>query len=180
MMRLELVRMIVAALVHPTRGVNAKLPGVPRDEGDDLPAAIVAVYDITRDDHVVNRSEPPKIPCLYVIDEGPVAVDGEQMTGTYRDTAETVAVTIRYVAGGHDLAKAMNAGDYTLRAAQRSVMELMEQANEADQVRNYVELRFLRKVTYVPARETVGEAAVAGALILEFDLRDLAPLTNPS
>jgi len=106
MMRLELVRMIVAALVHPTRGVNAKLPGVPRDEGDVLPAAIVAVYDITRDDHVVNRSEPPKIPCLYVIDEGPVAVDGEQMTGTYRDTAETVAVTIRYVAGGHDLAKA--------------------------------------------------------------------------
>lgn len=179
MMRLELVRIVRAALEHGTYGVNTKLGGVPRDAGDEAPPAIVAVYDVTRDDHVVNRQEPPKIPCLYVMSEGAIVVAGEQMTGTYRDTAEPVAVTVRYLAGRHNLARAIQDGDYTLRAALRSVYELMEQANEADRTRNFVMPFFLRRATYVPTQEAVGEAAVAGALVLEFDVRDGAPLTNP-
>lgn len=180
MMRLEVVRIVAEALRHATRGVNSKLPDVPRDAGDDLPSNIAAVYDVTKDAHVVNRQEPPQIPCLYVMSEGAVIIDGEQMIGTYRDTTEPVAVVVRYLASKHDLARALQDGDYTLRAVARSIHDLMEQANDADRTRNFVIVWHLVRMTYVPVQETVGEAAVAGALVLEFDVRDGAPLTNPS
>lgn len=175
-MRLETVRIIAEWLQDATNGVNTKLASVPRDEGDPVPPSIEAIYDVTRHDWVVLRDDPPKVPCLYVMSEGGVLMTGEEMTGTFRETQEPFAITVRYVRqGGVSLAAATRDGDYTLRAVMRSVFELMKGTNVARRTRNSVCITTLDRATYVPIIEDVGNQQVTGAAVLEFTIRDAAP-----
>lgn len=184
-MRLEVVRMVADWLRDPTNGVNAQIPGVPRDEGDEQPPEMPvvesedgespAIYDATRHEWVARRQDPPNLPCLYITTEGPVDLHGEELTNNYRDTESPMVVAVRYLVAETDLHKGIAAGEYTLRAALRSIKALMAQENDSARTRNLVCVYALDRASYHPVTEAVGNSRVAGALTLEFSVRDAAP-----
>lgn len=184
-MRLEVVRMVADWLRDPTNGVNAQIPNVPLDEGDEMPPLIPvvesedgeapAIYDATRHEWVARRQDPPNLPCLYITTEGPVDLNGEEMTGTYNDTETGMVVAVRYLVAEADLQKGIAAGEYTLRAVKRAMKVFMAQEHDADRTRNFICIYALDRVSYHPVVEGVGQSRVAGALTLEFNVRDAAP-----
>lgn len=185
-MRLEVVRMVTDWLRRTDgNGVNDMIPLVPRDEGDDQPLELPvvesedgeapAVYDVTRHEWVARRLDPPNLPCLYVTTEGSIDVHGEEMTGNYRDTETPLIVAVRYLATASDLQRGITAGEYVLRAVRMSMNRLMQQEQDGARTRNNVVMTAFDRGTYHPIVEAIGEARVAGALTMEFDVRDAAP-----
>lgn len=181
-MRLEAVRIVADWLKDPTNGVNALLPGVLRDIGDDLPPLLAegpddlaAVYDVTRHEWVRKRQDPPARPCLYITTEGSFDLHGEEMVGTYVDTKTSVIVIVRYLAARSNTEKGTTDGEYTIRAIRQSIKRLMQQGNDPARTRNGIAVFNWARCTYYPVTETIGEHMVSGAVALHFDVRDANP-----
>lgn len=182
-MRLETVRAVTDWLKDPVNGVNALLPGIPRDAGDDLPPLLAeaddelaAVYDVTRHEWVRKRQNPPAQPCLYVTTERSFDLHGEEMVGTYVDTSTPCVVIIRYLAAKSNTEVGTTDGEYTIRAIRQSIRRLMRQDNDAPaRTRNGICILDWVRCTYYPVTETIGEHQVSGAVALHFTVRD----TNP-
>ena len=181
-MRIETIRATADWLKDETNGVNALLPGVPRDSTDELPPLLATgpdelacVYDATRHLWVRKRTDPPNLPCLYVMSEQGFEVHGEEMTGDHFDTKTPCIITIRYLASKNDEEQATQDGEYTLRAVKQSLRRFMLQDFDTNRTRNGVGIMSLLRVMYYPITASVGESMVAGAVAAYFDLRD----TNP-
>jgi len=178
MMRLEVVRLVTDALNDPTTGVNAQLPGVPRDADDAMPPN-VNIYDETNDDFVIERLPPPKLPAIYVMLDGTITTTGQYLAGTYRETTRSVFVTLRYIVSNQDHVRGAADADYTMRAAVRAIAAMFYAGGQKTPVRNSIAILTLTSMSYIPARESVGDATVAGALVIEFNrVRDTAPFTG--
>lgn len=190
-MRLEAVRIVADWLLHATKGVNAYIPSVPKDAADPAVPLLsawtdpvtaqvqaLAVFDETRHAWAANRlADPPATPCLSVLSQGRLLVEGEPTPdGQIRRTTTGVQVAIRYLTADADLARAVANGDYVLRAVQRSLRELSKNAEEASRKRNGVMLvLFEDPMELYPIVEAVGETYVAGALVVNCKMRDYNP-----
>lgn len=184
-MRLELLRISADWMKHATLGVNAKIPGVPRDAGDAEPPAIaawtpdggaatIAVFNQADHDWVFEKKAPPAVPALYIACEMPLEVIGEVFS-TQRRTIRDVTILILYITEKSDKAIALRDGEYTLRAAVRSWRELMRNDNAAARTRNNICIEITSTVQYVPVTEAVGSHRLAGALVLSVRAIDAAP-----
>ena len=184
-MRLELVRMTAAWLKNATYGVNAKIPGVERDVGDVQPPdiaawtpesgpATLAIYDQADHDFMLEKKAPPASPALYVVCELPIEMIGEVMT-IHRRTTRDATVMVLYITDKSNRAEALRDGEYTLRAATRSLRDLLRNENYAARTRNNICIEVASNITYVPVTETIGSCRLAGALVITYRAIDAAP-----
>lgn len=190
-MRLETVRMVADWLQNTSFGVNNYLATVPRDAGDPVPPLIsawtdpdraqvqaLAIFDETRHKWAANRQEePPATPGLSVIAQGRILTSGEATPdGQIRATTAPVQIAIRYLTVNANLARAVQDGDYTMRAVARSIREFCRSSNENARKRNNVLIVLPEDpMEFYPIVEVVGDARVAGALVVNFQVRDYAP-----
>lgn len=191
-MRLEIVRAVADWLIDKGGagfGVNAYIPTVPIDTGDnrpdtiagfsssDFPNTTIGVFD-PRHPWVAEGKEPPVYPALYVMAQGRLLLEGApNPSGQIRRTLGSGAeITIRYVTQNTDKAAAMQAGEYTLRAVVRSLRQLDSNDNQAARTRNgiYMELS-MDPIEYWPVQGSVGNARVAGAILVRYLARDGMP-----
>jgi hypothetical protein len=171
-MQLEVLRLVTDRLRDPVLGVNAKLEAIPRDLPSDYdPPAVAFIGDETRDEVVAEFKEPPALPAIYVMEDGPVAVQGETPDGRHADTLEGagVAVAIRYLDRNANTVELVQARNYVLRAIVRSVRSLL---GEDGVTRNGIQMIAAERFDYGKWRESVGEAAVRAAVTVLFMVRD--------
>ena len=187
-MRLEVERIVSEWLVAD---VNQRIATVPMDGGDTLPPQIppyadarypkttVAVFNSVTHPWVGERKPPPCAPALYVTVMGPILLRGEPYpSGQIRDTKAPVKVGIRYLTTNSDTAVARQDGCYTLRAVARSMRELSKSYNQPDttMVRNGIAVVLGENdMEFWPTVEEIGNARVAGALVVHFFARDGQP-----
>lgn len=183
-MRLEAQRIIGDWLKHASYGINQYIPTVPRDGGDPQPPLIatwnttdLAIFNETEHVWVAERKDPPAVPCIYIMVEGPVEVEGEATPdGQIRTTTSPLTVVARYITANTDTVVAMRDAEYTLRALVRSLRELMKNANRASRVRNSIALEAsLDPLVYFPVVEAVGQFRVTGAVGMNIEARDASP-----
>jgi len=184
--RLELLRITADWMKHATFGINAKIPGVERDAADAQPPAIaawtpeggaatIAVFNQADHDWVLDKQAPPAVPAIYVVCELPLEMDAEVMT-IQRRTSRPGTVMLLYITDKSDKAVALRDGEYTLRAATRSLRELMRQANDAARTRNNVCIEAAENpLIYVPVTEAVGSHRLAGAIVINYRAKDANP-----
>lgn len=175
-MELDVVRMVAAALMHPTWGVNVALPAVPRDVGDDAPPA-VTVYDSTRHGWIARReislkSIDAQLPALAVAIYKPAPIDGEIQT-VFRDG--TFDVLIEYFARADQSELASQQGLYTMRAVLRTLAEFHRPANADARVRNGVVLRVCSQIGQAPVYAERADVVVTAALLATYRVRDTSP-----
>jgi hypothetical protein len=175
-MELEVIRMVTAGLSHGVFGVNAKLPGVPRDAGDLQPPN-VTIYNSTNHGWVTRReinrrSTGASFPALAVSIYRPAPIDGEIMT-IYRDGE--FDVLLEYLAADDDSETAGQDGLYTMRATLRTLAEFHRSANAALRARNGVELRFCKRIGQAPIFAVRGDVVVTAALLVTYAVRDTQP-----
>lgn len=172
-MILEAVRIVAEALDDGTFGVNAKLPDVPRDQGDPEPTPIRRVLDITNDDEVAHGRLPDDWPVLIVSPEGPTEMDGE-VQHAHRD-GEGAGVGIRYATGSEDLAAAQRDSLYTQRAIRRTLADLMESSRLSTRTRNDVVVRAITRLLEEPMRDETSQGVITAGTLVEFQIRDQKP-----
>ena len=186
--RLEVERIVADWLC---RDINTRLATVPVDTGDPLPPPIaafgdaqyhtvndLAVFDSTRHFWVTERKQPPAVPALYVQVQGPIMMMGEPYPdGHIRATKAPIKLAIRYLTQNADAAAARRDGCYTMRAVARSLRELSKNEHgDVERVRNQISVVLGEDpMEFYPVVETVGNARVAGALVVHFLVRDGAP-----
>lgn len=177
-MELEVIRMVAAALAHDTIGVNAKLPGVPRDVGDEQPSD-VTIADSTRDGWVARRKvasgSNAVLPAIAVSVFRPAELDGEIGT-IIRDG--TFDVLLEHVVRNSDTALATQDGLYRMRAAMRTLGEFHKPIYASTlRTRNGVLLLACTKLHEVSTWSEREDAVVTAALIVSYSVRDSQPLS---
>jgi hypothetical protein len=176
-MELEIVRSVADALAHPVIGVNAKLPGVPRDVTDAVPPD-VSIADSTRNGWVarrtVQRGTAAELPALAVSIARPAKLDGNIKT-TFR--AGEFDVLVEYVARKALSELALQQGLYTLRAALRTFGEFHRNENVAMRQRNGVHLIVCTSILQAPTWAEWDDAVVTAALVCTYTARDIQPLS---
>lgn len=191
-MRLEVVRMVADWLIDAAGnnlGINAFIPKVPVDVGDeppdlipafdsaDYPATKIAVFDESRHQIVLERKEPPKTPALYVTSQGVVSLTGEPWpNGQVRETVAPLKIVVRYLTANANLVNGLRDGEYTLRAVARSLRALSENNAIADAARerNGIQLIVgLNPMEFYPVVGAAGNARISGALLLNYKARDM-------
>ena len=174
-MILEAVRIIHTWLQDGTNGVNAKLPGVPLDGSDSVPAAIVTFLEETSSAQVARGRVPEvasQLPCLAVLQSGEVVVPAVIGT-TYQDA--DITVTIWYVARDKDSDTARRDAMYTIRAIRRSLTELFKPANDASRVRGSVQMFPTGEITIPPLFTVQDDVPISGAVEVRVKVRDTSP-----
>jgi hypothetical protein len=175
-METEVIRMVADALAHATIGVNAKLPGVPRDAGDPQPP-LVTIADATRARWVARRAvvsgTRAVLPALAVSIYRPAEVDGEIET-TDRDG--TFDVMVEHIVENADSELATQHGGYVMRAVLCTLDWFHKNENVDMRTRNGVVLsvctrRFIQPV-WAPWESG---PVVTTALIATYQVRDLTP-----
>lgn len=177
-MELEVIRMVRSALEDDTIGVNAKLPGVPRDDGDEEPPPFTFA-DSTRDGwvarRVVARGTAAELPAIAVSILQPSSIIGQMKTvfidGSYD-------VLIEHVAREAESDLALRNGLYGMRAVLRTLAEFNKPERVAMRQRNGIYLRVCTKMSQAPVFTALGElAVVTAALVASYDVRDTQPLS---
>lgn len=175
-MQLEIIRIVTDRLKHPTLGVNAMLAKLSKDLPTDVkPRPVHWIGDDTRDEIVASRQDPPGLPALYVMEDGPLSMEGETPTGSHRDTLQNagVAIAVRYLEADADSFKANQARHQTIRAALQSLTTLLDETPDEDVlVRNGIQWISLERVDAGRWQEKVGSARVGGAIGLLVSARE--------
>jgi hypothetical protein len=185
-MRIETCRILADWLLQPEPiGINHWIPLVPRDAGDAQPpliapftsadyAATLAVFDETRHPWVTEKQESPASPAIYIMTEGEFDLAGEATpNGQVRKSEQPIVVVARYLNAQQDITTALRHGEYTLRAMMRAFRELMTNQNASYRDRNGIQIETIESAIYMPVIETVGNAQVAGAVVLNLNMRDV-------
>ena len=192
--RLELERIVADFLGSD---INTRLATVPVDVGDSQPPPIaayaatgigsdtltpnnLAIFDSTRHIVVVDKKVgPPALPALYVSSQGPIMMMGEPYpAGQIRATEVPVKIVVRYITSNSDFAVARRDGSYTLRAVARSLRALSKSYNGPGYsgIRNGILLVLGQgPMEFWPTVDSVGNARVAGAIVVHYYVRDLNP-----
>lgn len=161
----------------PAWGVNALLPNVPRDPLDAAaPAPIALVADPYRNDNANDfTARPSKLPALYVLPDGPVAMEGA--VNVVDRKARSVSVGVRVIVENPNAAKSERYADYVTRAVCRSIAAFLAEDATADAARTRESVRIVAANTIVagPWRESVGEAMAVAVIAVDFQCRDRAP-----
>lgn len=172
-MLLECNRILADWLAHGTFGVNAKIPGVPRDGADTVPPN-VTVVDETRNDSVAMGRLPSTLPCVAVSVQEIEHSDPVQPHVT-NEVAAKVTVLIRYGQRIVDEDKGLTDASYTLRAVLRSLRELHTNEQAAARARGSVHLISCDDLRQVPLTQEVDDAWVTGAIRATYTMYDIAP-----
>lgn len=187
--RLEVERIVAEWL---GTDVNTRIATVPIDAGDQSPPQIasytdaqyptvgnIAVFGSTTHPWVSERKDPPAAPALYVMTQGPILFSGEPYPqGQIRKTVSPVKLVVRYLTTNMDSAIARRDGCYTLRAVARSLRELSKSYNQPNtgMVRNGISVVLGEDpMEFWPVVESVGNARVAGAIVVHYYVRDNNP-----
>lgn len=171
----ELVRMITAALAHPTYGVNAQIKALTPDDGDNLPPTIVKILDVTRPDSdiILDQSRILDWPVLVVSLQNPI--EGDREFGEVMRDYTTTEVFIDLVVGGRDAGLSTADVLYTIRCIIRTLRDLLAEANAADVVRGGICLLFLNRLTWGPVAAELPSGMIVGTVVPDFAVRDTQP-----
>lgn len=187
-MRIELIRVLADWL---GTDVNTRIAAVPVDGGDSQPAPIagytdttyptpnnLAIFDVTRHPWVSDYTQdPPATPALYIGSHTPLLMKGEPTPdGQVRLPQVPLKVVVAYIADGSNNAAAIRDGEYTLRAVARSIRELDKNTNANTRLRNGVNIVLVEgAMEFWPVWGSVGNARLAGSLVLNYHVRDQNP-----
>lgn len=180
-MLVPLVRMVADWLASGNAGadsVGAMLATVPREAGDALPAT-PAIDDMTRDGWVARlraTEDGGTYPCLAVWVDQPLEMDAPTADP---NTPVTVQVTVGYIARGELTQDEVRTGDYTVRAAARSIARLNREtaAAVAARQRGEMVLEAITAVGYRPpmAMTEIGDVWATGSVVLTAKIRETKP-----
>lgn len=165
----------VADWLKGPEGIAAALAAMPRLEGDERTPEVPIVLDTYRDDEATTL-ELPGLPALIVRPAGPTAFEGEVAT-TFL-SAETASVEVLYltVAGGY--AAGFREAAYVLQALDRSLTRFLADEPAGRQARTEKLGLWIVGATrrvYAPLADRIGDAALGGAYLIDFTLRNEAP-----
>lgn len=178
-MNLEPLRMVTDWLNNVTNGVNALLPGVPRDGGDALPPTVQLIVDETRNgqvarDRLPTPATPGPVITLACIED---SVWGTALETTYRE-CDDLPMELRYA----DLDKVVSEvgtrnAYYTIRAVMRSLKLLMsDPTGTAARTRDSISLvNITDRVVFRPAMKQIEDKIVVASIRLSFGVQDNAP-----
>ena len=172
-MLLETNRILADWLADVTNGVNAKLPDVPLD-GADLVPANVTVVDETRNDDVALGRLPDTLPCVAVSVQEIEYADPVQPHVT-NEVSARVTVLVRYGQRTVDGSTGLSEASYTLRAVLMSLRELHTNEQAAARARGSVHLISCEDLRQVPLTQEIDDAWVTGAVRATYTIYDLAP-----
>lgn len=192
--RLELVRTIADWLgsgTAPNQEILVRMLAVPVDAGDSQPPPIqaytdttypapgnLAIFDETRHPWVADYTmNVPGAPALYLAAHMPIMMKGEATPdGQVRLIESPAKVAIGYISQNSNPAAAIRDGCYTLRAVARSVRELSKNAQANTRLRNFINIVLVRgAMEFWPVYGAIGNAKLAGALVLNYEVRDQNP-----
>lgn len=173
-MKLEVIRCIADELNDPTYGVNAVLPTIPRDSGDEQPPQIYAVYDETRHGWLARGELPKEMkdsaknPFLVVMMLGDLSYGGRS-----RPTSEQTKVvradfqvTVQYVTNASLTQRGEQDGIYTGRAIRGVLNRLFSPDRASARQRNGVQLEVLKDITALNVFETVEDNTIIGSIVV--------------
>lgn len=177
-MVIETIRLTTSAFEHPTYGVNALLPTIPRAAGDAEPPALVGVIDPTMSEHAARGTDAPDFPQIitfvgrdpdFVPEVGTIERDGEIellhiLTTRDADDAET------FVAAG-----------LTLRAMMMCLDAFSAESRPADRERESIYVIGKTRLRVIPWGAPIPgypDLRHGGALAVRYHARDLAPLID--
>jgi len=171
-MIIDVIRELVDWLADPATGVNALLPHVPRDAGDEAPPA-VRICDETRHAWVARGRVDAS-----VLRDGPVLlvhlageISAELMPDRQPD-GSTVDVAIRYAARGAGTDALMRDAHQTHRCAQRVIAARFPGYTGPFPARNGVTLSVPGALQYVPLFTPLEDSVVVGALLVPIPAHD--------
>lgn len=168
----EAIRLVATRLAHPTSGVAALLPTIPRDVDVGLPN-LGGIYDETTRSELARQQviDVKYLPSLLVH----AGQDSEQQGPVYVAPSPGDAdlqLMIRYAMTDSDTSAALVAGSLVMRAVRRSIAQWYREAgNEASRTSNGIDLlgqRTWRVVTW----RTNNDSVVVVAAIVGFKIRD--------
>lgn len=186
-MMIETARLIQAALLDPTTGVNAKLTAINASGLDGSDAAL-ALFDV---DNIVEESSDPRaalrrpdaadepratlFPAVLI--HCPELEWLERTWGQLGDRIDgNVTVHIRLALLQDDPAVALRETYYRLPAIERAVRHLMIDPSDAKRTRNGVRLITLDQLTRLVVTIDPGDRLTMGGIRAVFYGSDLAPL----
>jgi hypothetical protein len=172
---IETIRLVAAALRHPSYGVNAQLAVYARDATDDRPPVIKGVYEETSDSAAARDGLYPEWPILVVTADGPVHSVGEPgLDGKHRDSE--VPLAIRYVTGTAEPQIKRRDTYYTLNAIIRCLDALTNPSTPQEHRElNTVCIQSKEEVWYGGIAEKIEDVPgtlLAGAVVVTFNVRD--------
>lgn len=165
------VRIIADWLSNASTGINATLPGTPRDADVALPGTIT-VYDETRHPEVARAQVPDVLPALLVTTTAQPFTAAAPMVRPFPPD-HIGDIAIRYATEQVDTAAAFNETSLVHRATMRAIGQLWTTtAGESARVRlsvQLVELRDLRLELY----QSNDDSRATSGVIMTVRLRDL-------
>ncbi len=169
---IEVIRIVSAALVHATYGVNVQLETVPLAEEHRKPHPIVKFLDATEDDEVLVQPRPLDYPAIVTSIQTRAESDSE-FGGVFRDW-NSVEVFIDLIVGTAD---AFSARDvlYTLRAIVKCLHDLMDPVNTEDTQLNNICIFQINSIAIEPAALELPSGMIVGTVIPNFFVRDQQP-----
>lgn len=188
-MHVEATRLITAWLNHPQHGVNALLPGVPKEyvggeEEDDDPKPVDIYNDVDFDDAVdesVLGINPPTLPALVVVfDVSPKGIDVDEVEKTSHIYTMVGAVAY-YSEDGINRMQARREGGYTLRAVGRSLKRYnlgrysQPRTGTSYRVLNDIKLVRITNLTFQRPAGAVPVSQMQGVVFLDVTVQDQAP-----
>lgn len=178
-MIVETLRMVEAALLDATSGVNAQLAVLPLDtpNGSAVPdprPAPVTVRNAADHDTAVREAEETAFPLLLVDLLQPATAWGQVWSGVRDAKLELI---VAYLVDAGDVAGKTRATDYTLRAAAKAIHAGLLAAGKRDTVgtRNGFVLSVAHEMDYGPTHEAHAGGVMTGAVKLHCTVRDTTP-----
>jgi hypothetical protein len=176
-MHVEITRLLTVWLKHPQFGVNALLPGIPRDlvgdatMEDEEPKPVTVYNDVDFELDDVGGFQPPSVPSLAVIaDVAPDGVDIAEKLKSGHSYGFTVGIGYYSEFGANNRARARRDGNYVLRAVGQSIVRF-SQASQRTREINQVQISKFTKLTIqrvagaVPASTLMGMVFADGVLL---------------
>ena len=160
-------------LIVPEYGVNALLSAVPREAGDEVPPALVAITDDVRDEQIALGGEPYDVPAIVVLVDSAAAASPLGGERAPVDIRQLVVATI-YVGRSNAGALGRRQAGYALHACRMSLAYLAA-ADAAKRRRNKLELVRVKDVTEMRLGASIGQASLVGANLATCHCRELAP-----
>ena len=177
----EAVRLVGGWLKHPTHGVNGMLTAIPRKRlsgVDDEAPPPVAVYNDADDESVIHEADPTEVPCVVVFYDGDLAFLADDHKGAgYSVTESAVTLAIAYVTRETPAVRAVQDGNYTMRAVMRSLRRLNHQqyATPAFKNLNGVKIVNVERMTEQRVAGAVGQSQLWGFVLATIRVVDTLP-----
>jgi hypothetical protein len=165
----------LAGKTAPDKGVNALLPGVPRDPMDAAALPVEHFGDPFRDEHAARYDGAPKPRTIYVHPDGPITLEGE--VGATDRKAHSVAVAVRVVVKSAELTASARWASYVERAIAKSLAAFLAEDPDGTAARSRDGYRIVtaNALRAGPWKESVGEAEAIAVVAADFQVRDQAP-----